>query len=609
MRAPSAYFSKSSTNKYRTVHRAFFVQTLFTPHSSRYRLLGVIQQRRFIHAHLTRSPFHKHTNIRAYRNHSKMSEENYSELHKSVTDHFKGLNSVETAEPSAVTDFVKNSQGHTVISKVLIANNGIGAVKEIRSVRKWAYETFGDERAIQFTVMATPEDMAANAEYIRMADQCVEVPGGTNNNNYANVELIVEIAERTDVHAVWAGWGHASENPILPEMLASSPKKIVFIGPPGSAMRSLGDKISSTIVAQHAKVPCIPWSGTGVDQVQIDKDTNLVSVSDDVYAKGCCTDPEDGLEKAKKIGFPVMIKASEGGGGKGIRKVDNEKDFVTLYNQAANEIPGSPIFIMKLAGDARHLEVQLLADQYGTNISLFGRDCSVQRRHQKIIEEAPVTIANKETFHKMEMAAVRLGKLVGYVSAGTVEYLYSHSEDKFYFLELNPRLQVEHPTTEMVTGVNLPAAQLQIAMGIPMHRIRDIRTLYGVDPHTSTKIDFEFKEERSLSTQRRPTPKGHCTACRITSEDPGEGFKPSGGNLHELNFRSSSNVWGYFSVSNQSSIHSFSDSQFGHIFAFGENRQASRKHMVVALKELSIRGDFRTTVEYLIKLLETPDFE
>lgn len=526
-----------------------------------------------------------------------------------VPPNFLGLNSVERAEPGPVTEFVKQHQGHTVISKVLIANNGIAAVKEIRSVRKWAYETFGDERAIQFVAMATPEDLEANAEYIRMADQCVEVPGGTNNNNYANVELIVEIAERTNVHAVWAGWGHASENPMLPEMLAASPKKIVFIGPPGSAMRSLGDKISSTIVAQHAEVPCIPWSGTGVADVEIDKETNLVSVSDETYAKGCCSSPEDGLEKARQIGFPVMIKASEGGGGKGIRKVDNEDDFIALYNQAANEIPGSPIFIMKLAGSARHLEVQLLADQYGTNISLFGRDCSVQRRHQKIIEEAPVTIANQETFREMENAAVRLGKLVGYVSAGTVEYLYSHAEDKFYFLELNPRLQVEHPTTEMVTGVNLPAAQLQIAMGIPMHRIRDIRTLYGVDPHTTTEIDFEFKSETSLTTQRRPKPKGHCTACRITSEDPGEGFKPSGGSLHELNFRSSSNVWGYFSVSNQSSIHSFSDSQFGHIFAFGENRQASRKHMVVALKELSIRGDFRTTVEYLIKLLETPDFE
>lgn len=402
--------------------------------------------------------------------------------------------------------------------------------------------------------------------------------------------------------------GHASENPKLPESLAASPNKIVFIGPPGSAMRSLGDKISSTIVAQHAKVPCIPWSGTGVDEVLVD-DKGIVTVEDHIYEQGCTKSWEEGLEKAKAIGFPVMVKASEGGGGKGIRKVDSEDGFEALYKAAASEIPGSPIFIMKLAGSARHLEVQLLADQYGNNISLFGRDCSVQRRHQKIIEEAPVTVAGSKIFQEMEKAAVSLGRLVGYVSAGTVEYLYSHSDDKFYFLELNPRLQVEHPTTEMVTGVNLPAAQLQIAMGLPLHRIRDIRLLYGADPHTSSAIDFDFTTEGSVQNQRRPTPKGHCTACRITSEDPDEGFKPSGGTIHDLNFRSSSNVWGYFSVSSAGGIHSFSDSQFGHIFAYGENRQASRKHMVVALKELSIRGDFRTTVEYLIKLLETPAFE
>ncbi|KAI5781195.1 acetyl-CoA carboxylase [Geopyxis carbonaria] len=526
----------------------------------------------------------------------------------SLPDHFIGGNRLEVASPSKLKDFVAQRNGHTVIEKILIANNGIAAVKEIRSVRKWAYEMFGDERAIQFTVMATPEDLEANADYIRMADQYVEVPGGTNNNNYANVELIVDVAERMGVHAVWAGWGHASENPKLPESLAASKSKIIFIGPPGAAMRSLGDKISSTIVAQHAKVPCIPWSGTGVEEVVVGSN-GLVTVANEVYMKGCTQSAEEGLEKAQQIGFPVMIKASEGGGGKGIRKVEGPENFAQLYSQVAGEVPGSPIFIMKLAGDARHLEVQLLADQYGNNISLSGRDCSVQRRHQKIIEEAPVTIAKPETFQAMEQAAVRLGKLVGYVSAGTVEYLYSHAEDKFYFLELNPRLQVEHPTTEMVTGVNLPACQLQIAMGIPLHRIRDIRLLYGVDPNTNTEIDFHFEKEGSHLTQRRPAAKGHCTACRITSEDPGEGFKPSGGTMHELNFRSSSNVWGYFSVGTQGGIHSFSDSQFGHIFAYGENRSASRKHMVVALKELNIRGDFRTTVEYLIKLLETPAFE
>ncbi|PUU73917.1 acetyl-CoA carboxylase [Tuber borchii] len=226
-------------------------------------------------------------------------------------------------------------------------------------------------------MMATPEDLQANADYICMADQYVEVPG----------ELIVDAAERMGVHAVGAGW--------------------------------LGYKISSTIIAQHAEVPCIPWSRLGVREVQIDSE-GLVTIAGDVYAKGCTHLAEDALQKALEIGFSVMIKASESGGGKGIRKV------------------------------------QLLADKYGNNISLFGRNCSVHRRHQKIIEEAPVTVANQTTFSRIEKAAVRLGKLVRYVSASSIEYLYSHSDDKFYFLELNPSLQVEHPTTEMVTSLSAP---------------------------------------------------------------------------------------------------------------------------------------------------------
>ncbi|KAL8276908.1 hypothetical protein RQP46_010736 [Phenoliferia psychrophenolica] len=526
----------------------------------------------------------------------------------SKVQHYIGGNSLDQAQPSRVADFVRARGGHTVITKVLIANNGIAAVKEIRSIRKWCYETFGDERAVDFTVMATPEDLKVNADYIRMADQYIEVPGGTNNNNYANVDVIVDVAERAGVHAVWAGWGHASENPRLPESLAASKHKIIFIGPPGSAMRSLGDKISSTIVAQSAKVPCMDWSGTGIDETILSPD-GYVTVADDVYQKACVTDADDGIVKAARIGYPVMIKASEGGGGKGIRMVAHEKDFKQCFGAVLGEVPGSPVFIMKLAGAARHLEVQVLADQYGNAISLFGRDCSVQRRHQKIIEEAPVTIAPSETFEQMEKAAVRLAKLVGYVSAGTTEFLYSAADDKFYFLELNPRLQVEHPTTEMVSGVNLPAAQLQIAMGIPLHRIRDIRTLYGKSPHGETKIDFDFDNPASSETQRRPQPKGHVVAVRITAENPDAGFKPSSGTLQELNFRSSTNVWGYFSVGTAGGLHEFADSQFGHIFAYGSDRSESRKNMVVALKELSIRGDFRTTVEYLIKLLETEAFE
>ncbi|TSL34519.1 Acetyl-CoA carboxylase [Bagarius yarrelli] len=498
-------------------------------------------------------------------------------------------------------EFVTRFGGNKVIEKVLIANNGIAAVKCMRSIRRWAYEMFRNERAIRFVVMVTPEDLKANAEYIKMADHYVPVPGGTNNNNYANVELILDIAKRIPVQAVWAGWGHASENPKLPELLHKN--GIAFMGPPSQAMWALGDKIASSIVAQTAGIPTLPWSGTGltVEWSESDQKKRIVSVPSDLYEQGCIHDVEAGLKASETVGYPVMVKASEGGGGKGIRKVNSADDFPNLFRQVQTEVPGSPIFVMRLAKHARHLEVQILADQYGNAISLFGRDCSVQRRHQKIIEEAPATIATSDVFENMERCAVKLAKMVGYVSAGTVEYLYSQ-DGSFYFLELNPRLQVEHPCTEMVADVNLPAAQLQIAMGIPLHRIKDIRMLYGLQPWGDSPIDFE-----ALSTS--PSPRGHVIAARITSENPDEGFKPSSGTVQELNFRSNKNVWGYFSVAAAGGLHEFADSQFGHCFSWGENREEAISNMVVALKELSIRGDFRTTVEYLIKLLETESFQ
>lgn len=493
-------------------------------------------------------------------------------------------------------EFVKKFNGTKVITKVLIANNGIAAVKCMRSIRRWAYEMFRNERAIRFVVMVTPEDLKANAEYVKMADHYVPVPGGTNNNNYANVDLIVDIAIRMKVQGVWAGWGHASENPKLPEMLNKA--NIAFMGPPCQAMWALGDKIASSIVAQTAQVPTLPWSGSGL--VSDWHEGQVIKIPPDLYEKGLTNDVEAGLESSKKIGFPVMIKASEGGGGKGIRKCEREEDFASMYRQVENEVPGSPIFIMKLATCARHLEVQLLADSYGNAIALFGRDCSIQRRHQKIIEEAPAIIAEEHTFLEMEAAAIRLAKMVGYVSAGTVEYLYDPNEKKFFFLELNPRLQVEHPVTEMVSDVNLPACQIQIAMGLPLHRIKDIRLLYGQSSYGDNQIDFN---------KGRARPWGHTIAARITSENPDEGFKPSSGTVSELNFRSNKNVWGYFSVAASGGLHEFADSQFGHCFSWGEDREEARENLVIALKELSIKGDFRTTVEYLITLLETEPFQ
>jgi len=497
-------------------------------------------------------------------------------------------------------EFVSKFGGDCVIEKVLVANNGIAAVKCIRSMRQWAYDLFGNEKAVKFVVMVTPEDLKANAEYIKMADHYVMAPGGSNNHNYANVELIVEIAKRIPVQAVWAGWGHASENPRLPELLKKN--NITFIGPSSHSMWALGDKVASTIIAQSLGIPTLPWSGNGIRLEEKDYvDGKLKSVPSSVFHKACVEDATTGLAIARNIGYPVMIKASEGGGGKGIRKVYLDEEFAIAFRQVETEVPGSPIFIMKCLERARHLEVQLIADKYGQAISLFGRDCSVQRRHQKIIEEGPVSICKSSTFVQMEKNAVKLAKLVGYRSAGTVEYLYDFVTKQVYFLELNPRLQVEHPCTEMITDINLPAAQLQIAMGIPLHRVKDIRLMYGEDPWTSSTISFE-------SYYGKLTPRGHVIASRITAENPDEGFKPSSGTIKELSFRSNNHNWGYFSVTAEGSLHEYADSQFGHLFAWGEDREAARKNMVLALKELSIRGDFRTTVEYLVRLLETEQF-
>ncbi|XP_072972493.1 acetyl-CoA carboxylase 1-like isoform X1 [Typha angustifolia] len=511
-----------------------------------------------------------------------------------------------TATLSEVDDFCRALGGKTPIHSILIANNGMAAVKFMRSVRTWAYETFGTEKAILLVAMATPEDLRINAEHIRIADQFVEVPGGTNNNNYANVQLIVEMAEITHVSAVWPGWGHASENPELPDALSS--RGIIFLGPPAAPMSALGDKIGSSLIAQAAGVPTLSWSGS---HVKVPPESSLNSIPEEIYRKACVYTTEEAVASCQVVGYPAMIKASWGGGGKGIRKVHNDDEVRALFKQVQGEVPGSPIFIMKVASQSRHLEVQLLCDQYGNVAALHSRDCSVQRRHQKIIEEGPITVAPLDTVKELEQAARRLAKCVEYVGAATVEYLYSMETGEYYFLELNPRLQVEHPVTEWIAEINLPAAQVAIGMGIPLWQIPEIRRFYGMDhgggydawKKTSVHATpFDFDKAESIR------PKGHCVAVRVTSEDPDDGFKPTSGKVQELSFKSKPNVWAYFSVKSGGGIHEFSDSQFGHVFAFGESRALAIANMVLGLKEIQIRGEIHTNVDYTIDLLNASEY-
>lgn len=363
-------------------------------------------------------------------------------------------------------------------------------------------------------------------------------------------------------------------------------------------MRALGDKISSTIVAQSLNIPVIPWSGSGI--MMNPADCFEPEKCEPIYQSAGISSLEEAVSKAESIGFPLMIKASEGGGGKGIRKIMSMSEIKLAFEQVKKEVPGSPIFLMKLSQKSRHLEIQVVADQHGQAMTLFGRDCSVQRRHQKIIEEAPISIVPEEITWQMERDAVKLAQSVLYESVGTVEYLYDIESKQYYFLELNPRLQVEHPTTEMVSGVNIPATQMQIAMGIPLHMIRQVRILWKQPECEKNSFD--------LANETRSKPIGHVIAARITAENPDAGFKPNSGKLFELNFKSFPETWGYFSIAPSGGLHEYADSQFGHIFAHGPDRDSARKNMIVSLKELTIRGEFRTTVEYLIELLEKDEF-
>lgn len=496
---------------------------------------------------------------------------------------------------SKLEEYVKAHGGSRVLKKILVANNGMAATKAIMSMRQWAFLELGSPTELQFIAMASKDDLEANAEFIRLADSYVEVPPGKNVNNYANVPLIVEIARAQCVDCVWPGWGHASENPELPRALAAA--GIIFLGPTAPVMHALGDKIASTILAQSSNVPCIPWNGEGITaDIQSDG-----SIPQEPFKRACLKNHEEALVCANRIGYPVVLKASEGGGGKGIRKCANDEDIKLGWEQVATEVPGSPVFMMQLCTGARHLEVQLVGDEHGSVVALIGRDCSTQRRFQKIFEEGPPTIADRDDFRKAEKAAQRLAMSVGYRGAGTVEYLYKPENKGFYFLELNPRLQVEHPVTEGITGVNVPALQLQIGMGIPLHRVPDIRRFYGRDVNDSESIDF-LEDEYIY-------PKTHVIAARVTAENPDDAFRPTSGKIERVRFQSSPSAWGYFSIGANGGIHEFADSQFGHIFASGPTREHARKSLQLALKNISIVGEIRNPTEYLVELAETEDFK
>ena len=462
-----------------------------------------------------------------------------------------------------------------VFARILIANNGMAAAKFLMSMKS-AQSLTDSHKHTQFFGMVSDDDLRSNPTYIQHLDYIVQVPGGPSRNNYGNVDLIVDLARRYNCDAVWPGWGHASENYLLAQKLESL--GIGWIGPDSETMIRLGDKVESLLQAHQVGVSCAPWSGAWVST-----------------AKGCGIYSEaQALSVCDKIGYPVMIKASTGGGGKGIRRVDSRDECVAAYNQVCAEVSDGIIFAMKCIDDCRHVEIQIVGDGKGRCIALSGRDCSVQRRHQKLVEEGPPPQIPPKVLLAMQTSAERLCESVRYRNAGTVEFLYKAETSEFFFLEVNCRLQVEHPVTELLWGLNLPLIQVLIAAGsIPLAQIPGL--------------------EKFSDPAHRPVPDRHVVACRIVAEDPVNKWLPSSGDIYEIRTPPSSRYpdsLAYFGLSSSGSrIHQFADSQFGHVFVSGQDRAASILRLHEFLGELTVIGSVSTNIAFMTSAILNPSSE
>ena len=330
--------------------------------------------------------------------------------------------------------------------------------------------------------VAVYSDVDRGALHVSYADEAYRLGPAPASESYLRGDLILEIARRCGADAVHPGYGFLSENAEFAEACVAA--GVTFIGPPASAMRRLGSKTLARQAADAVGMPRVPGSVTGLASV------------------------EEALEVAAGIGYPVMLKAAAGGGGKGMRAVTRSEDLAAAFGAASSEAERSfgsgEVYLEKLIERPRHIEIQLIADEYGGCVYLGERECSVQRRHQKVIEEAPSAVVGEDLRRRMGEAAVRLALSAGYVNAGTVEFLVDECQD-FYFLEMNTRLQVEHPVTEMVTGLDLVQMQLLVAMGEPLR---------------------VSQEEVRL--------RGHAVECRIYAEDPENNFFPSPGRITRL---------------------------------------------------------------------------
>lgn len=427
--------------------------------------------------------------------------------------------------------------------KILIANRGEIAIRVIRACKEMGIKTVA--------VYSTAD---ANSLHVKLADESVCIGPAPSSQSYLNINAIISAAELTDAEAIHPGYGFLSENAKFAEVCEQC--GITFIGPSAESMRIMGDKISARQAVIGHGVPILPGTKESVKSV------------------------DEAVKIAKEIGFPVIIKATAGGGGRGMKIVHSQATLANAYATARAEAQagfGNPdVYIEKYCVEPRHVEIQVLADKHGNCIHLGERDCSIQRRHQKIIEEAPCPVLLPETRKAMGDAAVAAAKAVNYSSVGTVEFLLDKS-GAFYFMEMNTRIQVEHPVTEMITGVDLIKEQIRSAAGIPLrYKQKDIKIT------------------------------GHAIECRINAEDPFK-FTPCPGKITAYHQPGGLGVRVDAFVYDQYSVVPHYDSMIGKLIVHAETREEAIRRMARALDEYIIEG-IKTTIFFHKRIMTNKDF-
>ena len=431
-----------------------------------------------------------------------------------------------------------------MFTKIMIANRGEIAVRVIRACRNMG---------IPCVAVYSKED--ANALHVKLADQRICIGEGSSRESYLNMDRMIQAALNMGADAIHPGYGFLSENSEFVRRCVDN--GLTFIGPPADVIDRMGNKSAARTTMMEAGVPVVP--GT----------------KEPVY------DAAEGRKQADRIGYPVMIKASSGGGGKGMRVAVDGDDFEHQFNlaqrESANAFGDDTMYIEKYIEDPRHVEIQIMADSFGNVVSLGDRDCSVQRNHQKLIEESPSPAVNDETRRKMSEYAVLAAKTAGYVGAGTVEFIVSPTGE-FYFMEMNTRIQVEHGVTEMVTGKDLIIEQIRVAAGEP--------------------LSFGPEDIR---------PEGHAIECRINAEIPEKNFMPCPGKVTALHLPAGNGVRVDTALYTGYQIPSEYDSMIAKVIVHAPDREAAIRKMLTALDEMVVLG-VETNLDFQYQIMRNPVF-